>query len=355
MVSYTSQPDKSQWFGWINVVPRLYSAEVCSKEPPVCYSCKEEATQKSSPGQIKGAFMTHTFFRYDPPTPNRSALDPLRQVSVGVVRWSGETARPAQDEVVAEEPLEIRVAGADAALAVIMRTPGHDEELAAGFLYGEGLLRGPEELAGFAPGSDPDGLPSDNVLLVRTAPEVDLTRRAQEEGYSRNFAVNASCGVCGKNTVEAACAALPPVPDGTLRLEPAVLCALPDRLRAWQQVFQHTGGLHAAGLFDARGNLLALREDVGRHNAVDKLIGRALLDGRLPLAEQVLMVSGRLSFEIVLKALAAGIPLIAAVSAPSSLAVDLALAGNITLVGFLRGTSFNVYTHPWRVAQVEQG
>ncbi len=231
-----------------------------------------------------------------------------------------------------------------------MRTPGHDEELAAGFLYSEGLIRGPHELAGFAPGSDPDGLPSDNVLDVCAVPGVDLQRRVQEEGYTRQFAVNASCGVCGKNSVAAACAALPPLPDGALRLEPAVLISFPDRLRAGQQVFAHTGGLHAAGLFDASGALLALREDVGRHNAVDKLVGRALLDGALPLAERVLLVSGRLSFEIVLKALAAGIPLVAAVSAPSSLAVDLAQASNITLVGFLRGSGFNVYTHPWRIA-----
>jgi FdhD protein len=232
-----------------------------------------------------------------------------------------------------------------------MRTPGHDEELAAGFLFGEGLLREPGELAGFAAGSDPDGLPSDNVLLVRAAPGVDLARRAREAGYSRSFAVNASCGVCGKNTVAAACAALPPVPEGVLRVKPAVLCALPDKLRAGQQVFTHTGGLHSAGLFDPAGNLLALREDVGRHNAVDKLVGRALLDATLPLAGYILMVSGRLSFEIVLKALAAGIPLIAAVSAPSSLAVDLAQDGNITLVGFLRGSNCNVYTHPWRMRQ----
>jgi FdhD protein len=284
-------------------------------------------------------------------TPIRSPLDPLRQVSVEVVRWSGAASGLAPDELAAEEPLELRVAGAGTStLAVIMRTPGHDEELAAGFLYSEGLIHNAQELAGFAPGSDPDGLPSDNVLEVRAAPGVDLQRRVQDEGYTRQFAVNASCGVCGKNSVAAACAALPPLPDGALRLEPAVLCSLPDRLRAGQRVFQYTGGLHAAGLFDASGTLLALREDVGRHNAVDKLIGRALLDGALPLAERVLLVSGRLSFEIVLKALAAGIPLVAAVSAPSSLAVDLARAGNITLVGFLRGSSFNVYTHAWRIA-----
>jgi FdhD protein len=287
--------------------------------------------------------------------PTRSTLDPLRQVSVGVVRWSADTSRAARDELAVEEPLDLRLAGAvgqpGETLAVIMRTPGQDEELAAGFLYGEGLVRGRRELAGFAPGSDPDGLPSDNVLEVRSAPDVDLARRVREEGYSRRFAVNASCGVCGKNSVATACATLPPVSDARLRVDLAVLYALPDRLRAEQRIFAHTGGLHAAGLFDAAGTLLALREDVGRHNAVDKLVGRALLDGALPLSERILLVSGRLSFEIVLKALAAGIPLVAAVSAPSSLAVDLAEAGNITLAGFLRGASVNVYTHAWRITR----
>jgi len=297
--------------------------------------------------------MAESIADYDLPNASRSPLDPLRQVRAEVLRWSGADASQASDELVAEEPLDLQLASAPDqprhTLAVIMRTPGHDEELAAGFLYSEGLLRGGHELVGFTQGSDPDGLPSDNVLEVRAAPGVDLLQRLRDEGYSRQFAVNASCGVCGKNSVAAACAALPPVPDGSLHLEPATLSALPGRLRAAQQVFNSTGGLHAAGLFDATGTLLALREDVGRHNAVDKLIGRALLDGALPLAERVLLVSGRLSFEIVLKALAAGIPLLAAVSAPSSLAVDLALAGNITLVGFLRGASFNIYTHPWRL------
>jgi FdhD protein len=297
--------------------------------------------------------MMHSLPDPEAARPTRSTLDPLRQVNAGVVRWSGGAARPARDELAAEEPLELRLSGADGGdadpLAVIMRTPGQDDELAAGFLFGEGLVRHRRELAGFAPGSDPDGLPSDNALEVRPAPGVDLAHRVHEEGYSRRFAVNASCGVCGKNTVAAACGALPPLQDGTLRVDPAVLYMLPDRLRAGQRVFASTGGLHAAGLFDAAGTLVALREDVGRHNAVDKLVGRALLDDALPLSERVLLVSGRLSFEIVLKALAAGIPLVAAVSAPSSLAVDLAAAGNITLAGFLRGASVNVYTHAWRV------
>jgi FdhD protein len=290
-------------------------------------------------------------------TPTRSVHDPLRQVSAGIVRWSEAEVEAGRDELAVEEPLELRLAGADHGpaaaepLAVIMRTPGHDDELAAGFLHSEGLVRDAGELAGFAPGSAPDGLPDANVLVVRPAASVDLAGRVQAEGYSRRFAVNTSCGVCGKNTVDAACAALPPLPDGTTRLDPAVLYTLPERLRAGQRVFAETGGLHAAALFDTTGGLIALREDVGRHNAVDKLVGRALLDGALPLADRVLLVSGRLSFEIVLKALAAGIPIVAAVSAPSSLALDLAHAGNITLAGFLRGRSVNVYTHPWRIGR----
>jgi len=288
--------------------------------------------------------------------PVRSQLDPLRQVLVGVERWSGGTRAATRDELAVEEPLEIRVrtlgdAGQAAAetMAVIMRTPGQDEELAAGFLYGEGLLRGHEELEGIELGSDADGLPSANVLDVLPAPGVDLARRAHEAGYSRQFAVNASCGVCGKNSVAAACQTLPPVPLAGLGVAPEVLYALPEQLHSGQRVFAHTGGLHAAALFRADGSLLALREDIGRHNAVDKLVGRALLDDALPLRAAVLLVSGRLSFEIVQKALAARIPIVAAISAPSSLAVDLARAGGITLVAFLRGDHMNVYSHAERL------
>ncbi len=286
----------------------------------------------------------------------RSQLDPLREVTVDVVRWRGPSTQSSVDELVTEEPLEVRLAGSTGdggvspeTLAVIMRTPGHDEELAAGFLFGEGLIAGKHELAALRAGADGDGLPSDNVLDVVPAAGVDLAQRMREEGYSRKFAVNASCGVCGKNSVEAACATLPPLPPDDFWLTPDVLYSLPEKLRAGQRVFEQTGGLHAAGLFDVAGNLVALREDIGRHNAVDKLVGRALLDARLPLRAHILLVSGRLSFEIVLKGLAAGIPIIAAVSAPSSLAVDLAQAGGITLAAFLRGASVNVYTHSSRV------
>lgn len=289
-------------------------------------------------------------------TPTRSPLDPLRQVRVSLVHWGGVTASSRADELAAEEPLEVRVrpsgAGGDAgaeSIAVILRTPGHDEELAAGFLFSEGLLMGVDDVAAVVPAGDPDGLPSDNVVDVVPAPGVDLLERVRAEGYSRRFAVNASCGVCGKNSVAAACAAVPPLPPDDVAVSPVALYALPERLRAGQQVFTHTGGLHAAALFDTRGQLVALREDVGRHNAVDKLIGRALLDGLLPLRERILLVSGRLSYEIILKALVARIPIIAAVSAPSSLAVDLADASGITVAAFLRGESLNVYTHPARI------
>ncbi len=289
------------------------------------------------------------------PEPTRSLLDPLRQVAAPIVRWEAASAREDTDELVAEEPLEIRVRPSrDAAeaetVAVILRTPGHDEELAAGFLYSEGLIFGRDELAGLEPGLDADGLPSPNILDVLPAPGLDLPGRIREGGYSRRFAVNASCGVCGKNTVDAACAAFPRLPLGDFAVSPEVLYTLPERLQAAQRVFHATGGLHGADLFDTAGTLLAAREDVGRHNAVDKLVGRALLDGTLPLRERILLVSGRLSFEIVVKALAARISVVAAISAPSSLAVDLARTGGITLAAFLRGTALNVYSHPERVA-----
>lgn len=290
------------------------------------------------------------------PEPTRSRTDPERQLSVTLARWRGLESETASDELAVEEPLDIRAitrlpddTETSETLAVILRTPGSDDELACGFLYSEGLVQAPGEIAHLRPGLDEDGLPSPNILDVVPAPGVDLAQRAHDEGYSRKFAVNSSCGICGKNTVAAACAVFPRMLADDFSVSPDVLYALPERLRAEQQVFSSTGGLHAAGLFTPQGELLALREDVGRHNAVDKLIGRALLNGELPLRERILVVSGRLSFEIVLKAQAARISVIAAVSAPSSLAVDLARSGGITLAGFLRGTGVNVYTWPERV------
>jgi FdhD protein len=232
-----------------------------------------------------------------------------------------------------------------------MRTPGADEELATGFLYSEGLIASASDLDATFPGQDSDGLPSPNELDIVPSEGVNLLERFRQGGVSRAFAVNASCGVCGRNSIAAVCDAFPSlaVDDSEPLITASALYALPERLRAGQRVFDSTGGLHAAALFTPDGELLALREDVGRHNAVDKLIGRALLDGALPLDRHILLVSGRLSFEILQKVVAAGIPLVAAVSAPSSLAVDLARASGVTLVAFLRGASMNIYTHPARI------
>jgi FdhD protein len=260
----------------------------------------------------------------------------------------GESA-PRADLLAAEEPLGIRVGGA--ALTLTMRTPGDDVELAAGFLVGEAMIRSPADIAqirlcdGTACGhGDHDGL--GNIADVTLAAGVTVA-----SGARRNFLTTSACGVCGKASIQDICvlphAALASDPA---RFGPAVLAALPARLRDAQRVFSRTGGLHAAGLFTAEGEMIAVREDVGRHNAVDKVVGWALLNDRLPLAGCVLLVSGRASFELVQKAVLAGIPLLAAVSAPSSLAVDLAEEAGLTLVGFLRGPSMNVYTGAHRLS-----
>jgi FdhD protein len=288
------------------------------------------------------------------PSPLRSQADPLRQATAPLVRWRADEATAAEDELVVEEPLEVRLRTGDdpqatETIAVIMRTPGADEELAVSFLYSEGLITSRDELREIVPGRDADGLPSPNLLDIIAGPEAPFAERLRAGSVSRAFAVNASCGVCGRNSIAAVCAAFPPLTVGAPLTTALALYTLPERLYAEQRVFASTGGLHAAGLFAPDGALLAMREDIGRHNAVDKLIGRALLDGLLPLSQAMLLVSGRLSFEIVQKVAAAGIPLVAAVSAPSSLAVDLARAGGITLVAFLRGASMNIYTHPARV------
>lgn len=250
------------------------------------------------------------------------------------------------DTLVVEEPLEIRLDGAP--LSITMRTPGSDFDLAAGFLVSEGVVsEGPEVTAiRYCAGATADGSNTYNVLDVSLAPGVALPDTSLE----RNFYTSSSCGLCGKASLDAVrTKARWPVADDGLRIDVPTLTVLPDRLREAQRVFDRTGGLHAAGLFTADGELLAVREDVGRHNAVDKLVGWALRSDRLPLSETVLMVSGRASFELVQKAWMAGIPMMAAVSAPSSLAVDLATEAGMTLVGFLRGSSMNVYTGRHRV------
>ena len=254
------------------------------------------------------------------------------------------------DLLATEEPLGIRVDGT--ALTMTMRTPGDDTELAAGFLVGEAIVRERDDISGMkvCDGTTCGHLDHaegeiGNIVDIALAPGVAVTA-----GARRNFMTTSACGVCGKTSIDDI-RVLPRTPlaaDGTV-FSPAVLTSLPDRLREAQKVFSSTGGLHAAGLFTASGELLAIREDVGRHNAVDKIAGWALLHDKLPLSGCALLVSGRASFELVQKAVLAGIPLLAAVSAPSSLAADLADEAGLTLVGFLRGQSMNVYTHAHRV------
>jgi FdhD protein len=246
------------------------------------------------------------------------------------------------DIVAREEPLEIRVRGKS--VAVTMRTPGMDRELAAGFLVTEGLVRKASDIVEIAPcrgSADPE-----NVLNVFLSPAV----RVDFERLTRHVFASSSCGICGKATIEAVHQQFEPIrSDVSVRAK--ILAALPGKMRRAQKTFAATGGLHAAALFDLRGKLLFSAEDVGRHNAVDKVIGWALLQGKLPLSEQVLVVSGRASFEIMQKALAGGIPVVAAVSAPSNLAVDFAKESGQTLVGFLRGETMNVYAGEKRVTR----
>jgi FdhD protein len=251
------------------------------------------------------------------------------------------------DMLVVEEPLEIRVGGRP--LAVTMRTPGDDIDLVHGFLLTEGVIRGVGDVqaARYCAGKDDAGQNTYNVLDVALADGVP----PPEPGVERNFYTTSSCGVCGKASIDAIRTRTAfPVADDPTVADPAVLGALPDTLRAAQRVFDRTGGLHAAGLFTPDGALRCLREDVGRHNAVDKVVGWAVRAAAAPLRGHILLVSGRASFELTQKALMAGIPVLAAVSAPSTLAVDLATEVGMTLVGFLRGGSMNVYTGASRVA-----
>lgn len=250
--------------------------------------------------------------------------EPVAGRMTAVVRRDGE-----RDEVAVEEPLEIRVDGA--ALTVTMRTPGHDEELALGFLFGEGLIDAPRAA----------GLTDDLAANV-----VDIAGPLLRDPGARRFYTTSSCGVCGKGSLEEVAVHAPALPPGPLVARER-LAALPDHLR--QPAFARTGGMHATGLFNARGEAVLVREDVGRHNAMDKVIGRALLDGLLPLAGRVLCVSGRLSFELVQKAAVAGAPILVGVGAPTSLAIELAADRGMTLCGFARGTSVNVYCGAERV------
>lgn len=263
-------------------------------------------------------------------------------VTIDVAATGQPRRRP--DDLVAEEPLEIRLR--KESLAVTMRTPGHDIDLALGFLLTEGVIADAEDVvtAQLCAGTDTPN--TYNVVDVVLGPHVP----PPVTDPSRNFYTTSSCGVCGKASIDAVrTRSRFDVTADPLTIDATVLTELPDRLRAAQRTFDRTGGLHAAGLFTAEGELLVLREDVGRHNAVDKVIGWALRDGRLPLAGHVLLVSGRASFELTQKAWMAGLPLLAAVSAPSTLAAELAEEAGMTLVGFLRGSSMNVYTGVQRV------
>ncbi|WP_034088568.1 formate dehydrogenase accessory sulfurtransferase FdhD [Streptacidiphilus albus] len=263
------------------------------------------------------------------------------------VRLQGQERSVRPDSLAAEEPLEIRINGS--ALTVSMRTPGHDFDLVAGFLVAEGLVAGAEELTAlrYCAGATDEGVNTYNVIDAALR-----DRAAAPVSLHRNLLTSSACGICGRETIESIRVRVPhDLAADPLRITPDVLYGLPDTLRAAQRVFDSTGGLHAAGLFTSEGELLCLREDVGRHNAVDKVVGWALRENLLPLTGHVLMVSGRASFELTQKAAMAGLPLLAAVSAPSSLAVDLAEELGLTLVGFLRNRSGNVYTGAERITE----
>lgn len=282
----------------------------------------------------------------------RSELDPERIVQTTVKHWQEAEQHEREDVLAVEEPFEVRINGES--LAVIMRTPGHDRELALGFLFSEGILSTTDAIEGIESAVDSDGLPLENVIDVRLHQPGGISDEAScglpgGVSFERHFAVSSSCGLCGKNSIASLLQDTLPLEQDTLHVSAETLYMLAQRLREQQAVFSHTGGLHAAGLFSLSGELQLLREDIGRHNAVDKLIGHGLLHKGLPYRENILLVSGRTSFEIIQKALQVRIPYVIAISAPSSLAVDLAEKSNMTLVGFLRGHSMNIYTHPERI------
>jgi FdhD protein len=262
-----------------------------------------------------------------------------------VTEWNDGIATRKDDFLAAEEPLEIRIG--ESPLSVTMRTPGHDVELAAGFLFTEGLVQRREQIVALENvTSDDDGKRGNLVhaeLSSDALPDFDKLRR--------HFFAASSCGICGKASIDAVRSRLLRIPNPDFRVAPNLLVSLPEALRSAQDVFERTGGLHAAALFDSGGKLLIVREDIGRHNAVDKIIGWALLNDRIPLSDCVLLVSGRGGFEIIQKAIVAGIPVVASVSAPSSLAVQLARELRLTLIGFLRGNRFVVYAGDDRVAK----
>jgi FdhD protein len=274
-----------------------------------------------------------------------------RSVEADVVALEGELRTRKRDEVVTEEPLELALSegGATRTLAVTMRTPGNDFELAAGFLYDEAIVRSRDDIIGMSYCLDAAVNPQQqyNVVTVECragATAVDLAR------FERHFTIGSACGVCGRAQLDSLHDLGVRPLDDAVRVLANLLYELPARMQQAQRVFASTGGLHAAALFDEHGDALVVREDVGRHNAVDKIVGWGLLGGRLPFARCVLLVSGRASYEVLQKSIMAGIPIVCSVSAPSSLAVDLAREFNVTLVGFLRGNRANIYNAPERIS-----
>jgi FdhD protein len=263
-----------------------------------------------------------------------------------VLRVGADASLPVGDVAATEEPLELRLGGEP--FVVIMRTPGADRDLAAGFLLSEQIMQSHADVSAMRYCSDADGRDSANVLSIWLQGEAAV--RAQRAMHGRrHVAAHSSCGVCGRRSIDDLMAGVRRI-NGNATVARTVIDSLPHSLRAAQQAFERTGGLHAAGLFDCNGRLLHTAEDVGRHNAVDKVIGAALMKGEVPLSHRVLFVSGRTSFEIVQKAVVAGIPVVAAVSAPSSLAVELARESRMTLLGFVRDGSFNIYAGQERIA-----
>jgi len=287
----------------------------------------------------------------DPADTEQSRSASTRQFEI--VEFAATEQHTRRDSVVVEEPVEIRVVFGPAekrsmrSVSITMRTPGHDRELAAGFLLSENLLTSPSQIESVSTrGVDSEGKPTGNIVRVDVKPDVEI-----ELGrLQRHFFTTSSCGVCGKASLEALeVQGLKPIANDKFRISSQSINALPDLLRAQQETFDKTGGLHGAGLADCQARLVDSREDVGRHNAVDKLIGRSFLDGKTPLTNYVMIVSGRVSFEIMQKALVAGLPMIIAVGAPSSLAIDMARQYNMTLIGFASNHRFNVYSAAERV------
>jgi FdhD protein len=318
--------------------PGLFARRLMARLPQLPVADERELADPAR----RTEFLDRVFAHHRGSPSGRRSANPMSgpQRSIDIVRVRGTDRAAATDLAAAEEPLEIRLH--QRPFAVVMRTPGADRELAAGFLLSERVIRGGDDLGTIEYCTDGQAGNVVNVTLT------DPSRLDRVFDGRRQVATNASCGLCGRLTIESLATDVPPVASATT-MGAAALAALPARLRAAQAVFEETGGLHAAGLFESDGTLLDIAEDVGRHNAVDKVVGRMLMRDALPLTSYVLCVSGRTSYEIVQKAVVAGIPVVAAVSAPSSLAVDLARAFGVTLAGFVRGDAFNIYAHADRI------